>query len=105
LNEARLSVDRTDFVLTHAPIPSPGRRASTSSIDRFEATELPGKRADRWRVRMLPREGAPALLTLALESGQHARFIASRLNDALAAANGSAAQGDSADAPPPAPSA
>jgi hypothetical protein len=86
LNQARLTLDSSEFTLKHSPIPTRGERASTSAIASFDASAA-GKRTP-WRVRMKTKDGRLVLLPLALESEAHARFVARRLDEALAVAQG-----------------
>jgi hypothetical protein len=84
LNHSRLTLDRTAFVVTQAPIWARGARFDASEIERFELRETESRRAVTWSIRVLTRDGKATRLALPLDQRDHVGFVAGKLNAALA---------------------
>jgi hypothetical protein len=86
LNSSRITLDASSFSLVTGPIPQRGAREATANLERFEAFETQSRRSSSWSVRMLTRDGRAVTLSLPLDRGEHVRFVAARLNEALRSA-------------------
>jgi hypothetical protein len=84
LNRSRFVLDARQLVLKNGPVPAPGFRASTASVDGFDAVPMQRRRETIWRVRVLLRDGSAKKISLPITTHEHVSFVAARLNAALA---------------------
>ena len=94
MNVSKVSLDASELVVRHGPIPERGLRLPTESIDHFEVFDLAGtKKSFRQRgvqrlVRAVTRDGSGVSLGLTLDGLDEVAYVAGRLNLALATARG-----------------